>query len=91
MYCACYFDKATLSNVFRTSRPFCAASSSSHLALVEFVHVADRLTLGKERSSEWHSFLSARKADLKKGFQHLVVLVVVVVILVVCTQVKKSF
>jgi hypothetical protein len=33
-------------------------------------------------------FLSARKADLKKGFQHLVVLVVVVV---VGTQVKKRF
>jgi t-SNARE complex subunit (syntaxin) len=45
-------------------------------------------------------FLSARKADLKKGFQHLVVLVVVVVIvvlvvlvlvLVVGTRVKKCF
>jgi hypothetical protein len=34
-------------------------------------------------------FLSARKADLKKGFQHLVVLLVVVV--VVGTQVKKRF
>jgi hypothetical protein len=32
-------------------------------------------------------FLSARKADLKKGFQHLVVLVV----LVVGTRVKKRF
>jgi t-SNARE complex subunit (syntaxin) len=39
-------------------------------------------------------FLSARKADLKKGFQHLfvvVVLVVVVVIVVIGTQVKKRF
>jgi hypothetical protein len=37
-------------------------------------------------------FLSARKADLKKGFQHLVVLVVlVVVVLVVGTRVKKRF
>jgi hypothetical protein len=35
-------------------------------------------------------FLSARKADLKKGFQHLVV-VVVVVVLVVGTRVKKRF
>jgi hypothetical protein len=34
-------------------------------------------------------FLSARKADLKKGFQHLVVLVVVVVL--VGTRVKKGF
>jgi t-SNARE complex subunit (syntaxin) len=41
-----------------------------------------------------HVFLSARKArkaDLKKGFQHLVVVVVVVVLVVVCTRVKKSF
>jgi hypothetical protein len=37
--------------------------------------------------SEEKSFLSARKADLKKGFQHLVVLVVV---LVVGTRVKKT-
>jgi t-SNARE complex subunit (syntaxin) len=39
-------------------------------------------------------FLSARKADLKKGFQHLVllvVLVVVVVVVVVGTRVKKRF
>jgi t-SNARE complex subunit (syntaxin) len=37
-------------------------------------------------------FLSARKADLKKGFQHLVVLVLVlVVVVVVCTRVKKSY
>jgi hypothetical protein len=37
-------------------------------------------------------FLSARKADLKKGFQHLVVLVVVLVlVLVVGTRVKKGF
>jgi t-SNARE complex subunit (syntaxin) len=37
-------------------------------------------------------FLSARKADLKKGFQHLVVLVLlVVVVLVVGTRVKKRF
>jgi hypothetical protein len=36
-----------------------------------------------------HQFLSARKADLKKGFQHLVVLVVVLV--VVGTRVKKGF
>jgi hypothetical protein len=35
-------------------------------------------------------FLSARKADLKKGFQHLVVVVVVVVV-VVGTRVKKRF
>jgi hypothetical protein len=36
--------------------------------------------------------LSARKADLKKGFQHLVVVVVVVVVLVlVGTRVKKRF
>jgi hypothetical protein len=35
-------------------------------------------------------FLSARKADLKKGFQHLVVLVVVLVV-VVGTGVKKRF
>jgi hypothetical protein len=34
-------------------------------------------------------FLSARKADLKKGFQHLVVLVVLVVL--VGTRVKKGF
>jgi hypothetical protein len=32
-------------------------------------------------------FLSARKADLKKGFQHLVV----VVLVLVCTRVKKAF
>jgi t-SNARE complex subunit (syntaxin) len=39
------------------------------------------------------SFLSARKADLKKGFQHLVVLVVVLVVVVVLvgTRVKKGF
>jgi t-SNARE complex subunit (syntaxin) len=38
-------------------------------------------------------FLSARKADLKKGFQHLVVLVVVVLVVVVLvgTRVKKRF
>jgi hypothetical protein len=39
-------------------------------------------------------FLSARKADLKKGFQHLVVVllvVVVVVVVVVGTRVKKCF
>jgi hypothetical protein len=38
-------------------------------------------------------FLSARKADLKKGFQNLVVVVVVVVVvvLVVGTRVKKRF
>jgi t-SNARE complex subunit (syntaxin) len=37
-------------------------------------------------------FLSARKADLKKGFQHLVLLVVLVVVLVVVgTRVKKRF
>jgi t-SNARE complex subunit (syntaxin) len=41
-------------------------------------------------------FLSARKADLKKGFQHLVVIVVVlvlvlVVVVVVGTGVKKGF
>jgi hypothetical protein len=35
-----------------------------------------------------YTFLSARKADLKKGFQHLVV---VVVVLVVGTRVKKHF
>jgi hypothetical protein len=34
-------------------------------------------------------FLSARKADLKKGFQHLVVLVVLVLV-VVGTRVKKT-
>jgi hypothetical protein len=38
----------------------------------------------KERTQ----FLSARKADLKKGFRHLVL---VVVVLVVGTQVKKRF
>jgi hypothetical protein len=37
-----------------------------------------------------HEFLSARKADLKKGFQHLV-LVLVLVVLVVGTRVKKGF
>jgi t-SNARE complex subunit (syntaxin) len=39
-------------------------------------------------------FLSARKADLKKGFQHLVllvVLVVLVVVVVVGTRDKKRF
>jgi hypothetical protein len=40
-------------------------------------------------------FLSARKADLKKGFQHLVLLVLVVVlvvlVVVVGTRVKKGF
>jgi t-SNARE complex subunit (syntaxin) len=41
---------------------------------------------------ESNPFLSARKADLKKGFQHLVVLVVVlVVVVVVGTRVKKRF
>jgi hypothetical protein len=35
-------------------------------------------------------FLSARKADLKKGFQHLVLLVLVVVV-VVGTRVKNAF
>jgi hypothetical protein len=40
------------------------------------------------------SFLSARKADQKKGFQHLVVVVVVVLVVlvvVVGTRVKKRF
>jgi hypothetical protein len=37
------------------------------------------------------TFLSARKADLKKGFQHPVLVVVVVVVLVVGTRVKKRF
>jgi t-SNARE complex subunit (syntaxin) len=38
------------------------------------------------------TFLSARKADLKKGFQHLVVVVVLVLVLVVVgTRVKKGF
>jgi hypothetical protein len=38
-------------------------------------------------------FLSARKADLIKGFQHLVVVVLVVLllVLVVGTRVKKRF
>jgi hypothetical protein len=38
-------------------------------------------------------FLSVRKVDLKKGFQHLVVFVVllVLVLVVVRTRVKKSF
>jgi t-SNARE complex subunit (syntaxin) len=39
-------------------------------------------------------FLSARKADLKKGFQHLVLVVLVLVVVVVVggfTQVKKRF
>jgi hypothetical protein len=37
-------------------------------------------------------FLSARKADLKKGFQHLVVVLVLVLVLVVVgTRVKKGF
>jgi hypothetical protein len=35
-------------------------------------------------------FLSARKADLKMGFQHLVLLVLVLVV-VVGTRVKKRF
>jgi hypothetical protein len=48
-------------------------------------------------SSGWNlenvdTFLSARKADLQKGFQHLVlVLVLVVVVVVVGTRVKKCF
>jgi hypothetical protein len=40
-------------------------------------------------------FLSARKADLKKGFQHLVLVLVLVVVVVVVvgggTRVKKGF
>jgi t-SNARE complex subunit (syntaxin) len=42
-------------------------------------------------------FLSARKADLKKGFQHLVVVVLVLVVVVVVvvggggTRAKKRF
>jgi hypothetical protein len=36
-------------------------------------------------------FLSARKADLKKGFQHLVVVVLVVVVPVVGTRIKKRY
>jgi hypothetical protein len=36
-------------------------------------------------------FLSARKADLKKGFQHLVVVVLVLVVVVVGTRVKYAF
>jgi hypothetical protein len=35
------------------------------------------------------SFLSARKADLKKGFQHLVVLVVLVLCCCLYTSQKK--
>jgi hypothetical protein len=35
-------------------------------------------------------FLSARKADLKKGFQHLVVVLLLLVV-VVGTRVKKRF
>jgi t-SNARE complex subunit (syntaxin) len=38
-----------------------------------------------------NTFLSARKADLKKGFQHLVVVLVLVLVLVVVgTQVGFS-
>jgi t-SNARE complex subunit (syntaxin) len=48
------------------------------------------------RSNTWgkhvqNNFLSARKADLKKGFQHLVVVVLVVLVLVVGTRAKKRF
>jgi t-SNARE complex subunit (syntaxin) len=48
------------------------------------------------RSLDRTGFLSARKADLKKGFQHLVLLVllvvlVVVLVVVVGTRVKKRF
>jgi hypothetical protein len=39
--------------------------------------------LAKERLANTN-FLSARKADLKKGFQHLVVVVLVVPVLVGC-------
>jgi hypothetical protein len=48
-----------------------------------------------EDSPPPYIFLSVRKADLKKGFQHLVVLllvvVVVVVVVVVGTRVNKRF
>jgi hypothetical protein len=36
-------------------------------------------------------FLSARKVDLKKGFQHIVLVVLVVVLVVVGTQAKNAF
>jgi t-SNARE complex subunit (syntaxin) len=47
----------------------------------------------KECKKLFSAFLSARKADLKKGFQHLVLVLVVlvVVVLVVGTRVKKGF
>jgi hypothetical protein len=35
-------------------------------------------------------FLSVRKADQKKGFQHLVVVLVVVVVLVLCTRLTSG-
>jgi hypothetical protein len=53
---------------------------------LSYFHCLDCSTLSATRNG----FLSARKADINKGFQHLVVVVVVVVV-VVATQVKKSF
>jgi hypothetical protein len=60
-----------------------------------FNFVAHHINSGKRAcslpSTEYtRIFLSARKADLKKGFQHLVH-VLVVVVLVVCTRVKNCF
>jgi hypothetical protein len=49
----------------------------------------DFVAYGQGMQKTLQLFLSARKADLKKGFQHLVV--VVVVVLVVGTRVKKRF
>jgi hypothetical protein len=48
-------------------------------------------TVLQTRVRSMFAFLSARKADLKKGFQHLVVLVVVLIVVVVGTRVKKRF
>jgi hypothetical protein len=36
------------------------------------------------------AFLSARKADLKKGFQHLVVVLVLVLVLLLVHESKKA-
>jgi hypothetical protein len=70
----------------------CAAKripSAIHFSLVLFC----LWPTAKLSAEEYGIFLSARKADLKKGFQHLVVVVVVVVVvvLVVGTRVKKRF
>jgi hypothetical protein len=63
------------------------------LGSTNLLHLIFKIT---HNFKNYTQFLSARKAELKKGFQHLVVVVVdvvvlVVLVLVVGTRAKKRF